>query len=66
MFKQIQQKIAMDTKNKQFEEQDHPLKNTDHAFVQVGKNGEPVIPTENDRTKKPSEAEQKGIEGEHS
>jgi hypothetical protein len=34
----------MDTKNKTFEEQDHPLKNTDHAFVQVGKNGEPVFP----------------------
>lgn len=27
-----------------FEEQDHPLKNTDKAFVQVGKNGEPVLP----------------------
>ena len=34
----------MDTKEQKFEEQNHPLKNTDHAFVQVGKNGEPVIP----------------------
>jgi hypothetical protein len=34
----------MDMKDKKFDEQDHPLKNTDHAFVQVGKNGEPVIP----------------------
>jgi hypothetical protein len=34
----------MDTKNQKFEEQDHPLKNTDHAFVQVGKDGEPVFP----------------------
>ena len=34
----------MDKKERMFEEQDHPLKNTDHAFVQVGKNGEPVMP----------------------
>ena len=34
----------MEQKDKKFEEQDHPLKTTDHAFVQVGKNGEPVIP----------------------
>ena len=34
----------METKDKKFDEQDHPLKNTDKAFVQVGKNGEPVIP----------------------
>ncbi|HUC82570.1 MAG TPA: hypothetical protein VMR70_16805 [Flavisolibacter sp.] len=50
----------MAEKDKTFEEQDHPLKNTDGAFVQVGKNGEPVIPkeankeepapTQNDRT----------------
>ncbi|HYO22796.1 MAG TPA: hypothetical protein VER36_10345 [Flavisolibacter sp.] len=36
----------MDTKGNNFEEQDHPLKNTDNAFVKVGKNGEPVIPKE--------------------
>jgi len=34
----------MDNKERQMEEQDHPLKNTDHAFVKVGKHGEPVIP----------------------
>ena len=34
----------METKDKQFEEQDHPLKNTDHAFVKVGKSGEPIFP----------------------
>ena len=28
-----------------FQEQDHPLKNTDDAFVQVGKNGQPVVPS---------------------
>ena len=36
----------MDKKERQFEEQDHPLKNTDQAFVQVGKDGEPVFPKE--------------------
>jgi len=34
----------METNDKKFEEQDHPLKNTDNAFVQVGKDGSPVIP----------------------
>lgn len=40
----------MDKQNKEpqqhdrLEEQQAPLKNTDHAFVQVGHNGEPVIP----------------------
>lgn len=38
----------MNTTDKKFEEQDHPLKNTDQAFVQVGKNGEPVIPQTNE------------------
>ena len=32
-----------------FQEQEAPLKNTDGAFVQVGKNGEPVIPAEEDK-----------------
>ena len=36
----------MDNKEGKFDEQDHPLKNTDQAFVQVGKDGEPVIPKE--------------------
>jgi hypothetical protein len=39
----------MDKQNKdqqhdRLEEQQAPLKNTDHAFVQVGRDGEPVIP----------------------
>lgn len=50
----------MDDKNKEphrdhLEEQKAPLKNTDHAFVQVGQDGEPVIPerhnTEGEREK---------------
>jgi hypothetical protein len=43
---QTQKKHPMNTNDKNFQEQDHPLKNTDHAFVQVGKSGEPVIPKE--------------------
>ena len=41
----------MDDKKQNLQEQDHPLKNTDNAFVQVGKNGEPLMPrtAENDR-----------------
>lgn len=34
----------MDHNEKTLQEQQAPQKNTDHAFVQVGKNGEPVIP----------------------
>lgn len=40
----------MDKQNKdqqhpdRLEEQQAPLKNTDHAFVKVGRDGEPVIP----------------------
>lgn len=44
----------MDKQNKdqqhpdRLEEQQAPLKNTDHAFVQVGRDGEPVIPQRSD------------------
>lgn len=34
----------MDKKEKQFVEQDAPLKNTDKAFVQVSKDGSPLMP----------------------
>lgn len=39
----------MDKQNREpqkdrLEEQQAPLKNTDHAFVQVGRDGEPVMP----------------------
>lgn len=34
------------------QEQDAPLKNTDRAFVKVGEDGSPVIPTQNEGTDK--------------
>ncbi len=34
----------MDKKEKQFTEQEAPLKNTDKAFVQVNKDGSPLMP----------------------
>ena len=34
----------MDTNDKKLQEQKAPEKNTDHAFVQVGSDGHPVIP----------------------
>jgi hypothetical protein len=37
--------------NQKFPEQEAPVKNTDNAFVQVGEDGAPVIPVENDRKK---------------
>jgi hypothetical protein len=42
----------MENNNRKFEEQDHPLKNTDKAFVQVGKNGEPVVPQQTEDKQK--------------
>ena len=35
---------VMESKNEKLREQEAPLKNHDKAFVQVGKDGEPVIP----------------------
>lgn len=37
-------KINMNKKEKQFVEQEAPLKNTDKAFVQVNKDGSPLMP----------------------
>ena len=37
-----------DNRDTHLEEQHAPLKNTDHAFVQVGKDGEPVMPQRED------------------
>lgn len=34
----------METKDNRFPEQEAPEKNTDQAFVQVGKDGQPVMP----------------------
>ena len=40
----------MDTNDTKFPQQDAPEKNTDGAFVQVGKDGHPVMPqTANDK-----------------
>ncbi len=36
----------MENNDQKLQEQEAPLKNHDNAFVQVGKNGEPVIPKE--------------------
>jgi hypothetical protein len=36
----------MENNDNKLQEQQAPLKNHDDAFVQVGKNGEPVIPQE--------------------
>ncbi|HZH64061.1 MAG TPA: hypothetical protein VEY10_04150 [Flavisolibacter sp.] len=39
----------MNTSNEKFPQQDAPEKNTDRAFVQVGADGQPVMPqTAND------------------
>ena len=48
-------KPYMENENK-FPEQEAPEKNTDKAFVQVGKDGEPVIPS-TDETKTDIEKE---------
>ena len=46
----------MEDNNKQLQEQEAPLKNHDNAFVQVGKNGEPVIPQQaNEKEAQPRE-----------
>ncbi len=39
------------TDNKKFPEQDAPEKNTDNAFVQVGEDGSPVIPNDDEKAK---------------
>ena len=38
------QKKDQQPQRDRLEEQQAPLKNTDHAFVKVGRDGEPVIP----------------------
>ena len=42
--------------NKNLIEQDAPLKNGDHAFVQVGRDGGPVIPHKSDNETGPDRA----------
>jgi Fe-S cluster assembly scaffold protein SufB len=54
-------KKAMDTNDNKFPQQEAPVKNTDHAFVQVGKDGHPVIPqTANDKQDKEREEAKTG------
>jgi hypothetical protein len=47
----------MHNEKEKLEEQDHPLKNTDKAYVQVGKNGEPVMP---ERAQEEGQTEKEG------
>jgi hypothetical protein len=44
----------MEKNENQLQEQQAPLKNHDDAFVQVGKNGEPVIPKTTEEKDSPS------------
>lgn len=49
----------MDKDQNKFKEQEAPEKNTDNAFVQVGKDGSPAIPkTESKEEKEEALAEQ--------
>lgn len=48
----------MDNKDK-LQEQDAPLKNNDEAFVQVGENGEPVIPKAAEADKNSAEEQER-------
>jgi hypothetical protein len=41
----------MDKKKDRLQEQDAPLKNTDHAFVRVNKDGTPFIPKSAEKNK---------------
>jgi hypothetical protein len=47
----------MENQDKTLVEQNAPLKNHDDAFVQVGHNGEPVIPKEEEKEAQPREAD---------
>lgn len=40
----------MDEKDNLLQEQSAPLKNTDHAFVKVGQDGEPIIPNQEEES----------------
>ena len=52
----------MNEKSRRFDEQEAPLKNTDHAFVQIGRDGSPKIPDGTDR-KEEKEITKKNKEG---
>lgn len=48
----------MDKRENALQEQDHPLKNTDNAFVQVGADGQPVIPEQAERNAEPDQLQE--------
>lgn len=47
----------MENKEEKLQEQEAPLKNSDDAFVQVGHNGEPVIPKTDKKSNEQSRVE---------
>ena len=53
----------MDTNEKKFQEQVAPEKNTDHAFVQVGSDGQPVMPQTTNGEKKEQHAKKENQRG---
>jgi hypothetical protein len=50
----LKKRKNMDSKETKLHEQDAPLKNTDDAFVQVGEDGLPIIPKQEDEKEKVS------------
>jgi hypothetical protein len=50
----------MDKKHTELEEQEAPLKNTDNAYVQVGEDGNPVIPENEPSEKTETSEKEKG------
>ena len=52
----------MERNNERFPEQDAPRKNTDNAFVQVGEDGKPAIPENNEKKEQGNKEEESGKE----
>lgn len=46
----------MDKDQEQFQEQDAPLKNTDHAYVKVSEDGSPMMPDKGQEKDKKTES----------
>jgi hypothetical protein len=44
----IDKQKDMDKDQERYQEQDAPIKNTDHAYVRVSEDGSPVMPDETD------------------
>ena len=51
----------MDENEKKFPEQNAPLKNTDDAFVQVNKDGSPVMPNSKKKTDEEQDADRRTV-----